>query len=148
MTSYKNNKINIIYCICGFLVMLVAALMLRNDREKLMKTGTVTVGIITHTHTHNGRLNDDPYVIDFSFIKDDTIIDGVTSLTLGEKDLFFKAIVGQTYKVRYNPNKPKKSRIYPDEPIMVSNEDYERLLDRVYVRQQQVEKSKTWWKNF
>lgn len=143
-----NIKTNIILCICALLVLFLAGLKRRNDREKLMKTGAVTVGIITHTHTHNGRLNDDPYVIDFSFIKDDTIINGITSLTLEEKDLFFKAIVGQTYKVRYNPNKPKKSRIYPDEPVMVSNEDYERLLDRVYIRQQQVEKSKTWWKNF
>ena len=128
--------------------MVVAVLMLRNDREKLMKTGTETVGIITHTYTLNGRFND-PYVINFSFIKDDTILNGVTSLTLGEKELFFEAVVGQTYKVRYNPNKPqKKSRIYPDEPVVVSNEDYERLLDRVYKRQKRVEKSKTWWKNF
>ena len=126
---------------------------LRIERNNLLKTGTETIGIITQAYTSKSS-KITPYVVRFSFIKDDTIIDMTNSLDIrntlpGGKVEFQKALVGYTYKVRYFNNKPlKKARIYIDEPISASDEDYMKLFERVKVEQQRVEQSKTWWKNF
>ena len=137
-------------------MIIIHVFVLHIERNNLFKKGTETVGIITHTYiSKSSKIT--PYVIRFSFIKDDTIIDMTNSLDKrnalpGDKiddEMFQKAIVGQTYRVRYFPNKSlPKARIYIYEPVMVSEEDYMRLMERVYVEQQQVEKNKTWWKNY
>jgi len=145
MTQKKQNKIILYVWISSFVISLALVFHMRSEREKMLKTGTETVGIVTHTRTNRPN---DPYCIDFSFIKDDTVLNGNISLTSGEKEQFIHAIVGNTYKVRYFDNKPFKARIYIDEPVSVSEEDYIKLLESVNERRQQVEKSKTWWKNF
>ena len=117
---------------------------MRLERESLLKTGIETAGIVTHSYNSKTAL--EPYTIRFSFIKGDTLIDGIMS---SDQDDYFNAVVGNTYKVRYFADKPlKKARIYPNEPVSVSEEDYLRLLERVKVMSKKVEKSKTWWKNF
>ena len=146
ITKKKELKIQLWAIIFSLVLTFIMAIILRNERDKLLKTGTETIGIVTHTRTSK---TNDPYVINFSYIKDDTILDGQISLTLGEKEQFYNALVGYTYKVRYFPDKPpKKARIYIDEPVEVSEEDYIRLLEKVYLERQRVEKSKTWWKNY
>ncbi|MBO6026418.1 MAG: hypothetical protein J6P73_04150 [Bacteroidales bacterium] len=151
----KKNQIKItLWCVLTcFSITLIHAIHIRIERNNLLKKGTETVGIVTYANiskptkiTH--------YTVDFSFFKDDTVIDMRNSLDIrntlpGGKIEFQKAIVGYTYRVRYFNDKPlKKARIYMDEPVSVSDEDYMKLLERAYVKQQQVEKSKTWWKNF
>ena len=146
MTKKTELKIQLWAIIISLVLIFIMAFILRNEREKLLKNGTETVGIVTHTRTSRSN---DPYIINFSFINNDTILDGQISLTLGEKKQFYNALVGYTYKVRYFPDKPpKKARIYIDEPIDVSEEEYLRLLERVNMERQRVEKSKTRWKNF
>lgn len=146
ITKKKQFKIQLGAIIISLVLTFIIAFIIRNERKKLYETGTETVGIVTHKRT--SRTND-PYIINFSFIKDDAILDGQISLTLGEKKQFFDALVGYTYKVRYFPDKPsKKARIYIDEPVRASEEDYLRLLEKVNVERQRIEKSKTWWKNF
>lgn len=133
--------------VCGILGYLVFASLIRKERTMLVETGKETVGIVTRTYIA-GSWNSDCFIINFSFIGDDTILDGITSFYLNERELFNKAVVGGTYRVRYNPDRPKKSRIYIDDPVSVSEEEYDKLLERWFVMREKVEKSKTWWKNF
>lgn len=146
MTKKKELKIQLWAIIISLVLVFIMAFILHNERDKLLETGTETVGIVTHTRTSK---TNDPYIINFSFIKDDTLLDGQISLTLGEKEQFYNAFVGYTYKVRFfSDDPPKKARIYIDEPVDVSEEEYLRLLERVDAERQNVEKAKTWWKNF
>lgn len=146
MTKKRELKIQLWAIIISLVLIFIMVFILRNERDNLLKTGIETVGIVTHTRT--SKIND-PYIINFSFINEDTILDGQISLTLGEKEQFYNALVGYTYKVRYFPDKPpKKARIYIDEPAEVSEEDYLRLLEKLNMEHQRVEKSKTWWKIF
>jgi len=147
MTEKKRAKVAFISFLIIFPATLVLAVIMRLETERLLKTGIETTGIVTHTYI--SKTTTSPYTIRFSFIKGDTLIDGIMSLGHEEKELYFNAVVGNTYKVRYFADKPlKKARIYPNEPVSVSEEDYLRLLERVKVMSKKVEKSKTWWKNF
>ena len=66
---------------------------------------------------------------------DDTIINGTCSLSYEEKEQFQKAVVGDTYKVRFSPEEPyKKVRIYIDEPVSSSEEEYKRLWERLWIK--------------
>ena len=146
----KNKKIRtaIILIVCSFLLALVCAFFLRKERNGLMTMGEETVGMVTRTYIAGSR-DADCFNINFSFFKGDTILDGVCSFYLGEREQFDKAVVGGTYRVRYIPDKPnKEARIYIDEPVSVSEGEYDKLLERWGVMREKVEKSKTWWKNF
>lgn len=150
----KKRKIiitGIVLFVCGTFVASVCTFLLRKEKEVLLTTGEATVGMVTRTYSVRSRFfgGNDPYVINYSFFIDDTILDGTCSLPYGEKEQFTKAVVGGTYRVKYNPDKPnKKSRIYIDEPVSVSDKEYEELLERWFVMREKVEKSKTWWKIF
>ena len=154
ISEKKQTKIQLWSIIIGFSTALILAFCFRSERYKLLKTGVETVGIVTHTYVTGTRTPS--FVVNFSFIMDDTIIDVSNTLDIRNtipdgnagKDLFLYAIVGHTYKVRYFHDKPlKKARIFIDEPIVAPIEDYSRLLERVYEEQERVEKTKTWWKN-
>ena len=133
---------------CSLFLGLVCAFFISKERGALMTNGVETVGMVTRTYVAGSRYTD-CLIINYSFIKDDTILDGITSFYLNEREQFDRAVVGGTYRVRYNPNKPnKKSRIYIDEPIPVSDEKFNRLSERLVLERGRVEKSKTWWKNF
>lgn len=156
MTKKNQTKITFWTILMSFLIIIIHGTVVHIERNNLLKKGTETVGIVTHPYiSKSSKIT--PYVIRFSFIKDDTIIDMTNTLDKrnalpGDKidnEMFSKAVVGQTYRVRYFSNKPlKKARIFINEPVSVSDENYMKLLERVYAEQQRVEKSKTWWKNF
>lgn len=156
MTKKNQTKFTLWTVLICVIIVISHTFAIHIERHNLLQNGTETVGIVTHTYiSKSSKIT--PYVINFSFIKDDTIIDMTNSLdkrnTLpGDKiddEIFRKAIVGQTYRVRYFPNKPtKKARIYINEPVSVSDEDNIKLMERVCLKQQRIEKSKTWWKNF
>ena len=155
ISKKKQTKIQLWSIIIGFSMALILAFCFRSERDKLLKTGVETVGIVTHTYVTGTKTPS--FVVIFSFIKDDSIIDVSNTIDIRNTipdgnagdNLFQYAIVGNTYKVRYFHDKPlKKARIFMDEPVVVSIEDYSKLLVRVYEKQERVEKSKTWWKNW
>ncbi len=135
----KNRKLRIalIVFVCGLLIALVSALFLRKERQTLLSTGEETIGVVTNTYTIGSRFGTgpNPYIIEFSFFMDDTIIDGACSLSYEEKEQFQKAVVGDTYKVRFSPEEPyKKVRIYIDEPVTTSEKEYKRLWERLWIK--------------
>ena len=135
MTKKNQTKFTLWTVLVCVIMMIIHTIIIHIERNNLLKKGTETVGIVTHTYiSKSSKIT--PYVISFSFIKDDTIIDMTNTLdkrnTLpGDKidnEMIRKAIVGQTYRVRYFPNKPpKKARIYIDEPVEVSEIDFLRF---------------------
>ncbi len=154
ISKKKETKIQLWTIIISFSIVFIMAFSYRIERNKLLKTGVETVGIITHTFVTETTPS---FIVDFSFIKDDSIIDVSNTIDVrntipngnGVKNLFPYAIVGNTYKVRYFRDKPlKKARIFIDEPVVVSIEDYTILLERVYAKQKRVEKSKPRWKKW
>ena len=73
----RNLRIALIVFVCGLLIALVSALVIRKERQTLMTTGEETIGIVTNTYTIGSRFGSgtNPYIIEFSFFGDDTIID-------------------------------------------------------------------------
>ena len=133
----RNLRIALIVFVCGLLIALVSALVLRKERQTLMTSGEETIGVVTNTYTIGSRFGSgtNPYIIEFSFILVDTIIDGTCSLSYEEKEQFQKAVVGETYKVRFSLEEPSiKARIYIDEPISSSEEEYKRLWERLWIK--------------
>lgn len=154
ISEKKQTKIQLWSIIIGFSMALILAFCFRSERDKLLKTGVETVGIVTRTYVTGTKTPS--FVVNFSFIKDDPIVDVSNTIDIRNtvpdgnagKNMFQYAIVGNTYKVRYFHDKPlKKARIFIDEPVVVSIEDYSKLLVSVYEEQERVEKSKIWWKN-
>lgn len=149
MTTNKGKtRIALIVSVCCFFLTLILALQFRKERKTLEAIGNETVGIVTNTYIAGSRYSD-CFHIEFSFIKDDTILDGLSSFSLEEREQFEKAVVGNTYIVRFFSNKSfKKARIYLDEPVSVSEEEYQRLLERAFVIRKRIDRSKTWWNSF
>lgn len=148
MTNKRKIGIAFIVSACCFFLTLILALQFRKERKTLEATGIETVGIVTNTYIAGSRYSD-CFHIEFSFIKGDTILDGLSSFSLEEREQLEKAVIGSTYMVRFFSNKPSKTaRIYIDEPVSVSEKEYQRLLERVWVTRKRIDRSKTWWKNF
>lgn len=65
----RNLRIAVIVFVCGLLVALVSALVLRKERQTLMTTGEETIGVVTNTYTIGSRFGSgtNPYIIEFSF---------------------------------------------------------------------------------
>ena len=132
----RNRKIRIALIVsgCCFLLTFIMALQFRKERKTLETKGNETVGIVTNTYIAGSRYSD-CFHIEFSFIKEDTIIDGLSSFSLEEREQFEKAVVGNTYIVRFFSNKPsKKARIYIDEPVSISEKEYKRLWERLWIK--------------
>ncbi len=146
MTKKRQNRLSYILFACCFLCALCIALIMRREREQMKKSGKETAGMVIHKRVDRSSA---PYMIDFAFFNEDSIAEGMVSLSLGEKKQYQNAVIGRTYRVRFFPDKPTKyARIYTEEPVSVSEEEYLRLLEQLFIKRQQIEKSKKWWKNF
>ncbi len=119
---------------------------MRKEREHLERSGRETVGMVIHKRVDRSSA---PYMIDFAFFEEDSIVEGMVSFSLGEKKQYQNAVIGCTYRVRYFPDKPPKyARIYTEEPVSIAEEEYLRLLEQLFIKRHQIEKSKNWWKIF